>query len=107
MVELANALVRVTTPRLAVRAKGRFIEIPKNPLFASLSRQQIRLVVPHIKHKKFKPGRVILQEGMRNPGKIYIIMDGQVALTKEGLSPIESLPTSYELAILRRGEIFG
>jgi membrane protease YdiL (CAAX protease family)/CRP-like cAMP-binding protein len=107
MVELANALVRVTTPRLAVRGRGLFIEIPKNPLFASLSRQQIRLVVPHIKHKKLKPGRVILQEGMRNPGKIYIIMDGQVALTKEGLSPIDSLPTSYELAILRRGEIFG
>jgi membrane protease YdiL (CAAX protease family) len=50
---------------------------------------------------------VILQEGTRNPGKIYIIMDGQVALTKEGLSPLESLPTCYELCILRRGEIFG
>ena len=34
-------------------------------------------------------------------------MDGQVALTKEGLSPLESQPTCYELGILRRGEIFG
>ncbi len=107
MVELANALVTATEPRLPARVRGRYIEIPKNPLFASLSRQQVRLVLPHIKHKKFRSGRVILSEGSRNPGKIYIIMDGQVALTKEGLSPIESQPTSYELGILRRGEIFG
>ena len=107
MVELANALVTVTESRLPARVRGRFIEIPKNPLFTSLSRQQIRLVLPHVKHKKFMPGRVILQEGSRNPGKIYIIMDGQVALTKEGLSPLESQPTSYELGTMRRGEIFG
>ena len=107
MIELANALVTVTEPRLPARVRGRYTEIPKNPLFASLSRQQIRLILPHIKHKKFKPGRVILPEGTRNPGKIYIVMDGQVALTKEGLCPIESEPTCYELGTLRRGEIFG
>jgi membrane protease YdiL (CAAX protease family)/CRP-like cAMP-binding protein len=107
MVELANALVTATEPRLPARLRGRYIEIPKNPLFSSLSRQQIRLVFPHIKHKRFNSGRVILQEGTKNPGKIYIIMEGQVALTKEGLSPLESLPTCYELGILCRGEIFG
>ncbi|HWJ19882.1 MAG TPA: cyclic nucleotide-binding domain-containing protein [Geobacterales bacterium] len=107
MVELANALVTVNTPRLPARVRGRYTEIPKNALFSSLSRQQIRLVLPHVKHKRFKSGRVILQEGTKNPGKIYIIMEGQVALTKEGLSPLESLPTCYELGILRRGEIFG
>ncbi len=107
MVELANALVSATTSRFPARARSRFDEIPKNPLFSSLSRQQVRLVLPHIKHKKFRHGRVILQEGARNPGKIYIVMDGQVALTKEGLSPIESELTSYELGILRRGDIFG
>ena len=107
MVELANALVTATEPRLPARVRGRYIEIPKNPLFSSLSRQQIRLVLPHIKHKRFNSGRVILQEGTKNPGKIYIIMEGQVALTKEGLSPLESLPTCYELGILCRGEIFG
>jgi CRP-like cAMP-binding protein/membrane protease YdiL (CAAX protease family) len=107
MGELANALVTVTAPPLPVRSRGRYIEIPKNPLFANLSRQQIRLVLPHIKHKKFKPGCVILQEGARNPGKIYIIVDGQVALTKEGLCPLEREPTAYELGIVRRGEIFG
>jgi len=48
-----------------------------------------------------------LSEGSRNPGKIYIIIDGQIGLLKEGLSPIESQPTSYELSVMRRGEIFG
>ncbi|HXW22418.1 MAG TPA: CPBP family glutamic-type intramembrane protease [Rhodomicrobium sp.] len=107
MVELANALVTVNAPSLPARVRGRYIEIPKNSLFSSLSRQQIRLVLPHIKLKRLKPGRVVLQEGVRNPGKIYILMDGEIALTKEGLSPIESQPTSYELGVLRRGEIFG
>ncbi len=107
MGELANALATVTVPTLPVRSRGRYLEIPKNPLFENLSRQQIRLVLPHIKHKKFKPGCFVLQEGARNPGKIYIIVDGQVALTKEGLHPLEKEPTSYELSVLRRGEIFG
>jgi membrane protease YdiL (CAAX protease family)/CRP-like cAMP-binding protein len=107
MVELANAIVTASQSRLPARIRNRHIEIPKNPLFTSLSRQQTRLLLPHIKHKKFGPGRVILQEGARNPGKIFIIIDGQVALTKEGLSPLESQPMSYELGILRRGEIFG
>jgi membrane protease YdiL (CAAX protease family)/CRP-like cAMP-binding protein len=107
MVELANALVTVSQPRLPARVRGRNIEIPKNPLFSSLSRQQLRLLLPHIKHKKYSAGRVILSEGGRNGGKIYIIIDGQVALTKEGLSPLESQPMSYELGVLRRSEIFG
>ena len=107
MVEFANALVTAAAPAFPGRVRGRFIEIPKNPLFASLSRQQLRLVLPHIKHKRFKPGRVVLQEGARNLGKIYIIIDGQIARTKQGVSPVEPRPMSYELDVLRRGDIFG
>lgn len=107
MVELANTLVAATATHLPARMRSRYIEIPKNALFTSLSRQQVRLVLPHIKHKKFSAGRVILPEGARNPGKIYIIVDGQVGLTKEGFSPVEGQPTSFELSVLRRGEIFG
>lgn len=107
MVEFANALVTAAAPDFPGRVRGRYVEIPKNPLFASLSRQQLRLVLPHIKHKKFKPGRVVLQEGARNLGKIYIILDGQIALTKQGVSPVEPRPMSYELDVLRRGDIFG
>jgi CRP-like cAMP-binding protein/membrane protease YdiL (CAAX protease family) len=106
MVEIANALI-AAAPGFRARAKGRHVEIPKNPLFSSLSRQQLRLVQPHIKFKKYRPGRVLLGEGANNPGKIYIILDGQISITKQGISPVESRPADYELAILRRGEIFG
>lgn len=106
MIEIANALANVASG-LPVRARGRHIELPKNPLFASLSRQQLRLVLPHLKYKKFKRGRVLLQEGNRNSGKIYIILDGQISITKQGVSPLESRPADYELAVLRRSEIFG
>ncbi len=106
MVEIANALVSAA-PGFRARVRGRHVEIPKNPLFACLSRQQLRLVLPHIKFKKYKHGRVLLQEGARNPGKIYIILDGQISITKEGVSPLESRPADYELAVLRRAEIFG
>jgi CRP-like cAMP-binding protein/membrane protease YdiL (CAAX protease family) len=106
MIEIANALANVASG-LPSRVRGRHIEIPKNPLFASLSRQQLRLVLPHLKYKKLKRGRVLLQEGFKNPGKIYIILDGQISITKQGVSPLESRPADYELAVLRRSEIFG
>src|SRR5215469_8928656 len=105
MIEIANALANVA-PGFPARVGGRHIEVPKNPLFASLSRQQLRLVLPHLKYKKFKRGRVLLQEGAKNPGKIYIILDGQISITKQGVSPLESRPAEYELGVLRRSEIF-
>jgi CRP-like cAMP-binding protein/membrane protease YdiL (CAAX protease family) len=106
MVEIANALVKAA-PGFSTRLGSRHIEIPKNALFSSLTRQQQRLVLPHIKIKTFKQGRVMLQEGARNPGKIYIVIDGQAALTKQGISALEGRPVDYELGILRRSEIFG
>jgi membrane protease YdiL (CAAX protease family)/CRP-like cAMP-binding protein len=106
MVEIANALVSAA-PAFRGRLQGRHVEIPKNPLFSCLSRQQLRLVLPHIKFKKYKHGRVLLQEGAKNPGKLYIVLDGQISITKEGISPLESRPEAYELAVLRRAEMFG
>ena len=91
MVEVANALVPAA-PALQPRPRGRYIEIPKNPLFASLTRQQLRLVLPHIKFKRYKQGRTLLEEGARNPGKIYIILEGQISITKQGLSLVERRP---------------
>jgi CRP-like cAMP-binding protein len=106
MVEIANALI-AAAPGFRVRARGRHVEIPKNALFSSLSRQQLRLVLPHVKFKKYKHGRVLLGEGANNPGKIYIILDGQISIMKQGVSPMESRPEDYELATLHQGEIFG
>jgi membrane protease YdiL (CAAX protease family)/CRP-like cAMP-binding protein len=106
MVEIANALVSAA-PAFRGRLRGRQVEIPKNPLFSCLSRQQLRLVLPHIKLKKYKRGRVLLQEGAKNPGKLYIVLDGQISITKEGISPLESRPEAYELAVLKRAEMFG
>jgi membrane protease YdiL (CAAX protease family) len=106
MAEIANALI-ATAPGFKARANGRNIEIPNNPLFSCLSRQQLRLVWPYIKFKKYRPGKVFLSEGDNNPGKIYIVLDGQVAIKKEGLSHLETGPEDYELGALRRGEIFG
>ncbi|MBI4723997.1 MAG: hypothetical protein HY765_03075, partial [Rhodomicrobium sp.] len=63
MAELANALITSAAREFPARIRGRHIEIPKNPLFASLSRQQLRLVLPHLKYRKCKHGRVLLQEG--------------------------------------------
>ncbi|MGO9483019.1 MAG: cyclic nucleotide-binding domain-containing protein [Rhodomicrobium sp.] len=106
MVEIANALI-AAAPGFRSRARGRHVEIPKNPLFTSLSRQQLRLVLPYVKFKKYARGRVLLGEGANNPGKIYIILDGQIVIGKQGLSPMENTPEDYELGTLRRGEIFG
>jgi CRP-like cAMP-binding protein/membrane protease YdiL (CAAX protease family) len=107
MAEVVNTLASAVSPRLSARLKGKHFEIPKNPLFANLTRQQVRLVLPHIKQRRFKPGRPILQEGARNHGKIYIVLDGQVSLAKDGISAVDARPMRYELSVLKRGEIFG
>ena len=91
--EIANALI-AAAPGFKARGPRRHIEIPKNPLFSALSRQQLRLVMPHVKFKKYRPGRVLLGEGAGNPGKIYIILDGQIAIAKAGrLGPGEQART--------------
>jgi membrane protease YdiL (CAAX protease family) len=106
MVELANVLLK-PAQGLTSRLKSPHIEIPKNALFGSLTRQQLRLVLPHVKVKKYKAGRVLLQEGARNPGKVYIVIDGQISLTKQGVSPLDGRVADYELSLLRRSDIFG
>jgi CRP-like cAMP-binding protein/membrane protease YdiL (CAAX protease family) len=106
MVDFANALI-AAAPGIRAWAKGRHAEIPKNPLFSALSRQQLKLVLPHIKFKKYGRGRVLLGEGARNPGKIYIVLDGQIVIAKQGVSHLEGGFENYELGVLRRGEIFG
>ena len=106
MAEIANALT-AAVPGFPARGRGRQIDIPKNALFSNLSRQQARLVLPHIKCKTYKRGRVLLQQGAQDPGKIFIVLEGEVAITKLGISPLESRPEDYELAILRRSDICG
>jgi CRP-like cAMP-binding protein len=106
MVEFANSLT-VSAPAFPERPKSRHFDIPKNPLFTSLSRQQIRLVLPHIKHRKIRQGRTLLEEGAKNPGKIFIILQGQIAIAKEGFSPVEKVPMTYEIGTLQHGDIFG
>ncbi|MGA7328348.1 MAG: CPBP family glutamic-type intramembrane protease [Rhodomicrobium sp.] len=106
MVEVANALTSAARG-FPARIGARYIDIPKNPLFSSLSRQQLRLILPRLKYRRCKRGRFFLQQGSLNPGKIFIILDGHVAITKKGISAVDSRPADYELAVLRRGEIFG
>lgn len=107
MVKLTDALVTAAGAAFPIRFRQRHLDFPKNPLFSSLSREQLRLILPTLKHRRVRRGRAILEEGGRNPGKIYIILEGDVAVAKEAISPIDKRPATYEIGILRRGDIFG
>jgi len=108
MAKVATAMASAASvPAFPLRFRRKQLDLPKNALFSSLSRQQLRLVLPYLKQKRFKSGKSILEEGAKNPGKIYIVLDGQVAIAKEGVSPLRNGFTTYELDVVRRGEIFG
>jgi membrane protease YdiL (CAAX protease family)/CRP-like cAMP-binding protein len=85
----------------------RSFDLPRNALFASLSRAQQRLVLPHVKFRRYKAGKVFLDEGARNPGKLFIIVEGQVAVLKDAVAPLENRVMRYEMALLRRGDLCG
>jgi CRP-like cAMP-binding protein len=107
MTKLTKALITGVQPVFTSKDRSRHLDVPKNPLFASLSRQQLRLILPYLKQKEIRHSRPILEEGRRNASKIYIIISGQVLVAKQGFSLIEDGITTYEIGELRRGDIFG
>ncbi len=107
MAEIGHAMAGAAAPIFPVRLRPGPFELPKNALSSSLTREQQRLLLPYMKQRRMKAGRTIIEEGARSNGKVYILIDGQVSVSKEGFSPVEHRMVSYEIAVLRRGDIFG
>lgn len=83
------------------------ISLKEIPLFAKLSRAQIDTLWGMLQFTTYREGEVIFAEGDRTRNRIFIIVDGEVALSKTGRSPLTHEPLEYEIESRGKGDIFG
>ncbi len=75
------------------------------PLFAGLSRRHLRALADRADQVEFRPGEVIVAEGMRG-GAFFVIVEGEARVTrgKRTLSTLRPGDFFGELALLDGGE---
>lgn len=78
------------------------LELDRISPFSCLSRDVVASIRSHLRVVEFPQGATIVREGECNPGKMFIIMDGEASVCKEGRHPINQSPVKYEIA--RRGK---
>jgi membrane protease YdiL (CAAX protease family) len=77
------------------------------PLFARLSRQHFASLTPHLRFKEFLPGEIVIAEGSRNHGRIYVVLEGLAAAVQKGRCPHDEALVDYEVAVHGRHEVLG
>jgi CRP-like cAMP-binding protein len=83
------------------------LRIDEIPLFARLPRDCWRALTYHLSICSFGVGDRILEEGEGNPGRFYVVLDGEAALCNKSVSPDNDRPTDYEIGVRRKHEVFG
>jgi CRP-like cAMP-binding protein len=77
------------------------------PVFAGLPRDQRRELERRVAIARFPAGASIVKEGDRNPGRLYIVLDGEASVCNKGRSLANGRVADYEIAIRGRNEVFG
>jgi len=72
------------------------------PIFSKLDRDSLKEIVPLFQEKTYEAGETLFRENTFGD-RLFIIVDGQVAISKKERRAEEST----ELALRRRGDIFG
>lgn len=83
------------------------VSLKEIPLFSKLSRAQIETLWGMLQFITYREDEIILAEGDRTRNRIYIIVDGTVALCKTGRSPLTHEPLEYEIELRGKGDVFG
>jgi hypothetical protein len=83
------------------------ISVSDIPLFSRLSRAQLEQVSGLLRMATYEPGEVVVKEGAPAADLLYIIIQGEAALSKRGRYPLTDRPLDYEIAVRGKNEIFG
>jgi CRP-like cAMP-binding protein len=83
------------------------ISLKEIPLFSKLTRAQIETLWSILQFTTYREGETILAEGDRTRNRIFIIVDGSVALCKNGRSALTHEPLEYEVELRGKGDVFG
>jgi CRP-like cAMP-binding protein len=77
------------------------------PLFAGLAKDQRRELERRVREARFPAGASILKEGEHNPGRLYIVLEGEASVCNKGRSLASGRDADYEIAVRGKNEVFG
>jgi CRP-like cAMP-binding protein len=89
---------------LAVRHSLPFDEIP---LFARLPKHRRDALERHIRICGVDAGERIFAEGEPNPGRFFIVLEGEVSLCNRGQAFSTHTMADYEISVRSKNEVFG
>ncbi len=83
------------------------VSISDIPLFSNLSTAERHEVERLLRFADYRPGDIVLEEGLPTGSLLYIIVDGEAVLSKKGRCPLSDKPVDFEIEVRGRHEIFG
>jgi membrane protease YdiL (CAAX protease family) len=86
------------TPRLMLSAI---------PVFARLAGDRWDTLEGHLAVVSHAPGDRVVEEGQDNPGRFYIVLEGEAAICNRGRSVIDGEVADFEIEVRRKHEILG
>jgi CRP-like cAMP-binding protein len=83
------------------------LKVDAIPLLARLSKDRVETLVRHTTIRTFAAGERVFNEGEENPGRLYIVMEGQVSLCNRGKAFSTHTMDDYEIAAHGTNDVFG
>lgn len=75
------------------------------PLFARLPSGRQRELDQHLNVQCFEPGGRVFDEGGANPGRLYVVLEGEAALCNRGKTFSTHTMAEYETGVRRKHEV--
>jgi CRP-like cAMP-binding protein len=69
------------------------------PFFARLAEKRADVLERHIAIRHFEAGERIFEEGAPNPGRLYVVVEGEASLCNQGMAFSTHKMADYEIAI--------
>ncbi len=83
------------------------VSISDIPLFLNLNAAELHEIERLLRFADYRPGDIVLEEGLPTGSLLYIIVDGEAVLSKKGRCPLSDKPVDFEIEVRGRHEIFG
>jgi CRP-like cAMP-binding protein len=83
------------------------LQIDAIPLLARLSKDRVETLEQHTAIRSFAAGERVFDEGEENPGRLYVVLDGEVSLCNRGKAFSTHRMDDYEIAAHGRHAVFG
>jgi membrane protease YdiL (CAAX protease family) len=77
------------------------------PFFASLPKEVWPALEDHLSIRSYAPGEHVVEEGQRNPGRLYVVLEGEVAVCNMGQSFSAKTMGLYQIATKGKNEVLG